>query len=483
MFIPGQYGVDQIMEIRKAFEANTAEGGATPFVDPSSGATLSMQSLDKTFVAITSTDKDFSFLNQAPKRNVNQVLAEYNKQKSHGGGWYNSSHMGQSDEPIFRDAVLKRLYDEICYIGEGFAVNKPSETVDNVADPSLVQGNSALRRGMENLQRSIWFGNKSTNKLTQNGFLKKVLDADSTFVEDCRGQLPAVDLIKDHTASVRTKYMGIVNDMWMHNNTKALYDQLYDDNAKTFVWQNASQNPGNAGAGNIIRGIYDSNANDEMIRFKTDIWMDKHNWGVPMVLNEDTGILVEGPTSATESPETPVLALGVPAANPLSKFVAADAGVYQYRVSSGTNRHWSQACAIESATLAAGQSVELTITPQAGIPATRHVIFRSIAPGSTDVRYMKEVADSGGGTTVYTDKNDDIPGTTIMVLGDFNSRSDSDENRTHVLSELLPFTKTLFPYGSGGKFRMKHGMVEAYLVMQILTEEKFRVFKNVPVRK
>ena len=60
-FIPGQYSLDQILEIRKAFEANTAQGGISPFVDGGSGAALSMQSLDKTFVSLVSSDKDFRF--------------------------------------------------------------------------------------------------------------------------------------------------------------------------------------------------------------------------------------------------------------------------------------------------------------------------------------------------------------------------------------------------------------------------------------
>ncbi|EJZ42307.1 hypothetical protein LEP1GSC178_0098 [Leptospira licerasiae str. MMD4847] len=56
----GPHTLDQLLEIKKAFEANTAQNGASPFIDyGSSGATLSMQSLDKTFVAIVSTDRDF----------------------------------------------------------------------------------------------------------------------------------------------------------------------------------------------------------------------------------------------------------------------------------------------------------------------------------------------------------------------------------------------------------------------------------------
>lgn len=65
----GPYSLDQLIEIQKGFEANTAQNGASPFVDfNSSGATLSMQSLDKVFVALASTDKDFKFFNEVPKR-------------------------------------------------------------------------------------------------------------------------------------------------------------------------------------------------------------------------------------------------------------------------------------------------------------------------------------------------------------------------------------------------------------------------------
>jgi hypothetical protein len=484
MYLPGKYTLDQILEIRKAFEANTAQNGATPFVDDSSGAALSMQSLDKTFVAIVSSDKDFSFLSSVPKRNTKQVLAEYNKQISHGGGWHASSFIGQSDEPNFRDSVLERLFDEVCYIGESFDYNKVVDTVDNVQDPSLIQGNSALKRGMENLTRSGWFGKKKVNPLTHDGFLEKVGNASSDFVIDSRGQLPSAEEIKSLSADIRTKYFGVVNDAWMHNNTKALYDQYYDGNNRSFVYQNNSQNPGNVGLSNVITGMYDSNARDEYIRFKTDIFMDKHTWTVPKRYDRGTKTMVEGPTDYEKSPEIPVIALAVQTGTPGSKFSASDAGVYNYRVAAGERIHWSQACVEQSATVAAGGAVEVTITPPVtGVPATRFAIFRSIRPGSNDIRYMLEVSrNTMGASTIHLDKNDDLPGTTIMVVGDFNAKSTVDENRTVMLTELLPFTKTLFPYGAGGKLRMRLGMVEWYGVLQIFTEEKFRVFKNVPVR-
>lgn len=482
MFTPGQYSLEQILEIRKAFEANTAANGVTPFVDPNNpGAALSMQSLDKTFVAIVSSNVHFKFLSQIPKRGVKQVLAEYNKQDSHGGGWYNSSFIGQSDEPDFRDASLQRLFDEVCYIGEGFDYNKVVDTVDNVQDPSIIQGNSALRRGMENLSRSVWFGSKAINKLTCDGFLTRVRDTNDEFVMDARGQLPDVDEMKYHTSDIASSFFGLPNKAWMHPQTKALFDQVYQG-SREFVFQNAAQNPGNVGQGNVIKGLYDSSSKNEFLLYETDIFMDKHNWRVPMRKSESTGELIEGPTSLSESPNTPSLAVEPVVSDANSKFTT-DAGVHRYRVASGGLRHWSAACESEQVTVPSGGGAELTITPaNTGNPATRFAIFRSIKPGSTDIRYMREIVRTPGATTVFVDLNEDIPGTTIMVIGDFNAMSGVDETRTYVLSELLPFTKTLFPYGAGGRIRSKLGMVEWYGVPQIFAPEKFRVWKNIPVR-
>jgi hypothetical protein len=59
----------------------------------------------------------------------------------------------------------------------------------------------------------------------------------------------------------------------------------------------------------------------------------------------------------------------------------------------------------------------------------------------------------------------------------------SGEDRTFVLSELLAPMKTLFEPGIGAGLRQQAGMVEYYVVPQILTPQKFVVFKNVPVKQ
>ncbi|MCG6170233.1 capsid protein [Leptospira sanjuanensis] len=480
----GPYSLDQLIEIQKSFQANTANNGASPFIDfNSSGATLSMQLLDKVEVALVSTDKDFKFLKEVPRRSITQTLAEYNRYKSHGGAWYHTSNIGQSDEPTFRDAQLERLYNEVSYSAEGFSFNKVVDTVTNSQDPELIQSNSALRRSMENQMRKIWFGKKKLNQNEQDGFATQVSALGKEYFHDCRGSLPSIDQIKYYSSKIRTKAFGQVNYAKMHPATKALYDQNFDRLGSGVVLQNSSHSPNQTTMSNIVYGIADSNSKDNIIAFDDDIWMDRHEWGVPMRRNQ-AGDWVEGATSDTEAPPTPILTIDPVNNVPGSLFTGSYVGDYKYRVCAGTLRHYSSACNEVNVSIPNLGAAELTITPgNGGVPETRYVIFRETAPDSNLILYMTEVSRNLlGATTIIQDLNETLPGTTIMIMGDFNSKSSSDSTRTLVLSELLPYTKTLFPYGAGGNFRARYGIVEAYNVLQILAPEKFRLFTNVPVR-
>lgn len=480
--LPEHTSFDELLEIKKAFEANTASTGASPFVDGTSGGALSRQSLDTTFVALVSTDRDFKFLKQLPRRDVKQVIAEYNINRSHGGGWTRSSYIGQSDEPVFADAIIQRLFAEMNYLSEGYSFNKVIEVTDTVQDPEIIQANAALRRLAESMNRNFFFGNRSVNPNVQDGFISAIQKEDSSFVFDARGQLLDDTTIKEMSAQIRTTTFGVVDKLWMAPETKALYDQNYAILGRQTVFQNAGDRE-NLMLGNIVMGIADGNAHNNKIVFEDDIWLDRHKWSVPMRWDTASRRFIEGATS-TEAPERPTLAVAAVAPSvPNSRWDASYAGLYQYRISAGNFRFgYSIATPTASATVAVNGAVQLTMTPAVtGTQTTSFAIFRNNRAGSNLVRFLDEVRANTVGATTYTDLNENIPGTTIMILGDFNSRSNTDETRTHILSELLPPFKTLFPYGSGNKLRTRLGMVEAYNVLQILAPAKFRVIRNVPV--
>lgn len=99
-----------------------------------------------------------------------------------------------------------------------------------------------------------------------------------------------------------------------------------------------------------------------------------------------------------------------------SSFAASDAGDYIYTVHAVNQYGISAGTTIAAAaTVAAGNKVTLTITPGSGVRGTGYIICRSKKDG-TQVMEMDKVADSGESTTVYEDKNEELPGTASMIF-------------------------------------------------------------------
>jgi hypothetical protein len=474
--------LQDLRNIRKALEAN--DGATTDITDLQDGAAFGQQFLDKTAVSIVSQDQHFKFLKQAPKRDVDQVIAEYNIYKNHGSSdvFRNSPFVEQSEDPRFDDVVFQRLYDAMCYLAVGFRVNKVITKVRNTQDPELTNANGALKRLLESLSFKIWYGNKSLNINEPDGFVKKISDVSSDHVIDMRGVLPDIGLIADKAAMISVNYFGTVNQMWMSNGTRNLFNQVYHQSGAVTVWQNSGQNPGNIQYGNLINEVLASEALNGKISLMAERWLDRSQIGVSKVIDRNTGLLVES-ASGLQAPDLPAFVLAS-APFPNSKFDASWADDYEYRVSAVRNGQESIAAALQTVTVADGDAVTITITPAvAGEYATSFRIYRKDPDTNTHLFIKEILRDTVNPTTTYVDFNENIPGTSDMVMGDFNSTSLSGEDRTFVLSELLPPMKTLFEPGIGAGLRQQAGMVEYYVVPQILTPQKFVVFKNVPVKQ
>lgn len=471
--------LDEITHIRKAFEANPGETDIGNLVD---GAALSMQFIDHTMVAMVAGDSDFQFLHESPRVDVTQVLAEYNKYSSHGDSPYRSSYLGQSAEPAFQDAILQRMYDEVAFLAEGFEYNRVIAQVQNINDPETVQANAALNRMLISLSRNIFHGDKSTLPIESTGFIKKVSDLGSDFVYDCRGTLPSADVIKEFSARIRTKYFGVVNKFILPHGTKNLVDASFTGNNQ-YVIQNAQMNPSGVKQGNIISGVLSGQALNGEVVYQPDLWIDDSYFDVPKVWDAASRTYVEGAVGENPPAMPSIAAAANAPAVPGSLFDAPYAGATEYRVAAQSDTGTSQASLADSATVAANGSVTITITPGVGgVPAQRFIIFRETTPGSGVFRKIAVIANSGNPTTVFTDLNEQLPGFAWGVMGDFNSRSTTDQHRTFRIAELMKPLKTTFPEGVR-HLRMNVGMIEYYCVNQILAPEKFVVFRNLPVQE
>lgn len=470
---------DDIMAIYKTLSAND---GVTDVALLNQGGALSKQFLDTTMASLVAEPQHFRFLKQMPKRTVNQTILEYTRRESIGGSFWNSSFVSQSQDPSFDDVRLKREIEEMTYISTAFSFTRVAQQIQGIADPELEQTNAALKRVMIDLTRFIFHGDKSVNNYECNGFVKKITDlSNPENIIDCRGQLPSAQLLKEKVAYLAQTFYAVPNQFWMPIPTKNLFDNYYFQTGQTTVFQNATQNPKNVMLSNIVPGILASEALNGMINFETERFMDTSNIGVPTIPNPSNPTQeIEGQYPNAPLPPTIVVASVAPAV-PLSKWSGGDIGTYAYRVAA-LNGNASVACVASSAAVLANGAISITITPAVGgNNADAFAIFRETSPGNGDFKLMKRIPRTVGPTTIYVDLNEDIPGTGIGIMGDFNATSSTDESRTYILSQLLPPLKTLFAEGVGG-FRTRTGMVEHFVVPQIFTPQRFILLKNLPVK-
>lgn len=101
-----------------------------------------------------------------------------------------------------------------------------------------------------------------------------------------------------------------------------------------------------------------------------------------------------------------------------SNWQSSHAGTYYYWVVGINNKGFSAGVQSSQITVAAGNSVTLTITRSAGAAETGYAIYRGKRNGpnaASDARLVKRVPVAGA-TTTYIDLNRDIPGSTEMYV-------------------------------------------------------------------
>jgi hypothetical protein len=131
-------------------------------------------------------------------------------------------------------------------------------------------------------------------------------------------------------------------------------------------------------------------------------------------------------------PNSPATVTVAAAANTGSKFTGTDAGNYTYMIYA-VNEYGISVGTSPSApvAVASGNAVTITITPGATNPGTGFIICRSIK-GGTDVMEMARIGiDDQNATTVYTDLNEDLPGTAEMLF--------ITEKKMQAVAEFLQF--------------------------------------------
>ncbi|WCL51515.1 hypothetical protein [Leptospira sp. GIMC2001] len=468
----------ELKEFAKSFNANSE--GITDLTALTNGEALTMHSLDETMVLMAQDTHDYKFMNTMFMKDTKSTLNIFGRIVDWGDNG-DPSFVGETDDAEFKDVVIDRIARSVSFLAEGYAISKVLD-VSNTGnyDPEAISVQGAINRVMRTIAYSTWYGNKAINSLEFPGFVQELVDASQ--VLDARGDVPKISALKELTVEVRTAW-GLTNEFWMHPHVKSVIDNYYVG-AKEFVVPPG----GNPTVGYNIPGLIGADIKNERLEFKTDMWLNRHQIGLPKY-RDANNVLVEGKTNpkAPDAPAATAIVSGGPIAGSKwktqdSKNLANVNAQIKYHIIA-CNRYGRSAkstVVTSDAAMESGKSITLTITPAGtGEVATYFQIFRENYPGSGKFYLTERIAKASSPTTVHADLNEWIPGCSEAIIGDFNSTSALDQSRTYQFLRMLPMVQTKFA-PSAVYQRKLAGMVEFYGALALLQPKRFWLLKNMP---
>ena len=267
---------------------------------------------------------------------------------------------------------------------------------------------------LKNLENALFFGDSSLIPEQFDGLQKLIGDGAPDNIIDLRGEPLTEDKMIDMLLQIRDNF-GMATDAYFSTGAFAdLSKQVYD--RQRFAY---APSPGVLGA-----TLTDFQGQHGRINLHDHVFIQEG----PSVdgLSNGLGKADRRPLAATLS------APGV-SGDPDTEFAAGDAGTYFYQVVAGNRFGLSTATASAGIAVSSGDKGQFTIT-DGGQGATFYEIYRT-APGGavSTAKLIKRVARTGA-STVFTDLNGDLPGTSSGFVLMQNQRSFS-------WSQLLPMSR------------------------------------------
>ncbi len=376
-FLGGQE--EGVQELLKAMQAGSITGRDT--ADQSlSYEPLKAESLETTLKVLESRQKDIRLLNAMPKLTAYNTVEEFLQLDSYGterGGFYNEGELSDVE-----DSTYIRRSELIKYLQVTGEVTMQAQMVRSFVD--------AMRKEVEN--KVMWLNKRANRYMTSGnsnhvpqewngiyeqhqsvgagqGFLYATLEDyfTSSVVIDMRGASVKQTDIEEAAVRVDANF-GNVSDFFAPTTViSAVSRDFFND-------QRIMLNANNEGAYNGRIGTVAKSIDTSLgaVNLQADKFM-KHE-------HPEGRLLVAGATTA-KAPNAPVTG-GAPAlaADPLAKFVAAEAGTVYYAVSA-INRYGESALTLIDAsavTITVGSAVDLIWTSGGGaVPATAYRVYRT----------------------------------------------------------------------------------------------------------
>ncbi|MBT7308397.1 MAG: hypothetical protein HN842_09265 [Gammaproteobacteria bacterium] len=419
--VSGSVSMTGLQELQKALTAGYGSDAATL----EGGGALRIQSLDKTLMAVVQENQHFALFNALPKENAGATVDEWTEQDGIGGfmGGSTNTELG-----IIREATgeFARRVGFVKFLMAKRQVSLVQTLQGAIAEAEAVEQVNGTKQLLTDAEFLCFEGDSRVVPTEFDGVRTQIesLGSNDHIIDAEAQSLSSINAIVQAAAVVSGfGNFGTPTDLYMSPGVGADLDVGLDP-----AYRVPLPNGQESKRGTPIRGIVTAQGD---IAIKRDVFIRGEDMKVPFELTY--------PILAAENNFTPSqITVDSTNSDTESKFGAVHSGNYYYFVT-GVNAE-GQSIGLGSAQVlvAAGKKVVITVNKSVSGKETGYVIYRSRKNGTNatnDVREMARVPRNGD-TTVVTDLNREIPGTSTAFMFNLTAGDHSITWR-----QLLPMMK------------------------------------------
>jgi hypothetical protein len=407
----GEMPMAAIDELSKALTA----GSGTDSSAFTNGRSLVVESLEQTLMTTTFSAEDIVLWKMLKTNPVFAVVDEW-VEKSDYGSRYGVA-VSETANPGARDTTYARKVGQVKFYRVQRELSHVMTLTRSLIDAEAeeqIDGTMLLLRAIE---EALFYGDSSILPVEIDG-LKKIITTNGTSdnVIDVRGNLEERHL--QLAAEVIRANFGIPTDFFLSLRNQLDVDRILETKHRVQI-------PAVGTDGGLIIGapVEQYRTSFGTFRLHPDVFLTEER--KPFTSPEGT------------APAAPTSVTFAAAPNAASKFLAADAGTYFYRVSYFTASGESIGTATTVVTVAAGDQVTLTMNGGTVGTVSGAKIFRSAKNfvDASDTLLIDTVAFTGTGQT-YIDRNGNLPGASDCFLLNMSPNS-----KAMAWQQLLPMMK------------------------------------------
>lgn len=373
------------------------------------GDALRIESRETVLHTLLAENQHFTLFNLLKKDPVGALINRWTVQRG-DGGFMGSTFLNQTGNVGSFTGDYKHFTGAVKFMATRRDISLPTLLQDSIVPPDLAEERAGTVQMLSDASTMAYKGNSAVvpewidgidTQLNTLGDAEHIIDmggatfADATFLSQAAEVMSRRGKFGTPTHVLVPQQLQ--NDI--NNSTDAAFARFMFTNQPT----------------ELTRGSHVSAV--QLLGMKADVLTDRYIDSE----RDQTPFIVRYPAVAAANNYTPVsIAAGVPGADAASKFGASHAGTYFWAVEGWTKAGGSGIVKTASTAVAAGQSVALTITASAANAETGYALYRSRKGGTNadnDFRFVAFIPKAGA-TTVYTDRNLEMPGTVSAYVLD-----------------------------------------------------------------